>query len=101
MDDYSAGHISTDDARVIINALKQELDSDDITFYRGVSYRHLVVWKNGTDKMQTTPPHDITGKNISSYLPQGEGSEKLLELMERARKIIPALAHQSEENATG
>jgi 2,3-bisphosphoglycerate-independent phosphoglycerate mutase len=91
MDDYSAGHISTDDAGVIINALKQELDSDYITFYRGVSYRHLVVWKNGMDKMQTTPPHDITGKNISSYLPQGEGSEKLLELMERARKIIPAL----------
>ena len=91
MADYSAGHISTDDAGVIINALKQELDSPDITFYRGVSYRHLVVWKNGMDKMQTTPPHDITGKNISSYLPQGEGSKKLLELMERARKIIPAL----------
>jgi 2,3-bisphosphoglycerate-independent phosphoglycerate mutase len=91
MADYSAGHISTDDAAVIINALKQELDSDDITFYRGVSYRHLVVWKNGIDKMMTTPPHDITGKNIASYLPQGEGSEKLLELMEKARKIIPAL----------
>ena len=91
MDDYSAGHIATEDAQIIINALKQELDSPDITFYRGVSYRHLVVWKNGTDKMITTPPHDITGKNISSYLPQGEGSKKLLELMEKAIKIIPAL----------
>jgi 2,3-bisphosphoglycerate-independent phosphoglycerate mutase len=91
MDDYSAGHIATEDAQIIINALKEELDSDDSTFYRGVSYRHLVVWKNGTDKMMTTPPHDITGKNISSYLPQGDGSEKLLELMEMANKIIPAL----------
>jgi 2,3-bisphosphoglycerate-independent phosphoglycerate mutase len=91
MEDYSAGHIPTDDAQVILSALKQELDLDDITFYRGVSYRHLVVWKNGTDKMITTPPHDITGKNISSYLPQGDGSERLLDLMEKARKIIPAL----------
>ena len=91
MDDYSAGHIATEEAQIIINALKQELDSPDITFYRGVSYRHLVVWKNGTDKMITTPPHDITGKNISSYLPQGDGSEKLLELMEKAKKIIFAL----------
>jgi 2,3-bisphosphoglycerate-independent phosphoglycerate mutase len=101
MDDYSAGHISTDDAGVIINALKQQLNSDDITFYRGVSYRHLVVWKNGMDKMQTTPPHDITGKNISSYLPQGEGSEKLLELMERARKIIPLLSISQKKMQQG
>jgi 2,3-bisphosphoglycerate-independent phosphoglycerate mutase len=101
MEDYSAGHVSTDDAQVLINALKQELDSEDITFYRGVSYRHLVVWKNGTDKMQTTPPHDITGKNISSYLPQGDGAKKLLELMERARIIIPALPISQEKMQQG
>jgi 2,3-bisphosphoglycerate-independent phosphoglycerate mutase len=101
MEDYSAGHISTDDAQVLINALKQELDSEDTTFYRGVSYRHLVVWKNGTDKMQTTPPHDITGKNISSYLPQGDGARKLLELMEKAKEIIPALPISQEKTQQG
>jgi 2,3-bisphosphoglycerate-independent phosphoglycerate mutase len=101
MEDYSAGHISTDDAQVLINALKQELDSHNITFYRGVSYRHLVVWKNGTDKMQTTPPHDITGKNISSYLPQGDGARKLLELMEKAKEIIPALPISQEKTQQG
>ncbi len=101
MDDYSAGHIATDDAQVIIDALKQQLDSDDITFYRGVSYRHLVVWKNGIDKMITTPPHDISGKTIIPFLPRGEGAAKLLKLMERARKIISALPMSQEKMRQG
>ncbi len=92
MEDYSAGHISTEDAQTIIEALKLELDSADITFYRGVSYRHLVVWRNGLDKMETTPPHDISGRKIADYLPRGEGSAKLLELMYRAQEIVSSLS---------
>ncbi|MCX5894401.1 MAG: 2,3-bisphosphoglycerate-independent phosphoglycerate mutase, partial [Proteobacteria bacterium] len=92
MEDYSAGHISTEDAQAIIEALKRELDSADITFYRGVSYRHLVVWRNGLDKMETTPPHDISGRKIADYLPRGEGAAKLFELMYRAQEIVSSLS---------
>jgi 2,3-bisphosphoglycerate-independent phosphoglycerate mutase len=101
MDDYSAGHITTDDARVIINALKQELDSPEITFYSGVSYRHLVVWKGGMEKMVTTPPHDITGRQISSYLPQGDGADTLIELMNKARAILATLPLNQEKIKNG
>jgi len=73
MNDYSAGHISTDDASIVIHALKEKLDSEDIKFYPGVSYRHLMVWKNGKDKMKTTPPHDISDKKIEGHLPSGGG----------------------------
>jgi len=88
MKDYSAGHISSEEAKKIILDLREELEEDDIKFYPGVSYRHLMVWKGGVDKMKTTPPHDISGKEISSYLPVGEEAEKLNLLMEKSREIL-------------
>ncbi|MBW1824107.1 MAG: cofactor-independent phosphoglycerate mutase [Deltaproteobacteria bacterium] len=88
MEDYSAGHITTDEARKIINELDQKLGNNEIRFYPGVSYRHLVVWKDGKEEMETTPPHDISGKDAASYLPSGEGAEKILQLMDEARKIL-------------
>jgi len=91
MNDYSAGHIATNDASIIINALKQELDTDEVKFYPGVSYRHLMVWKNGKDGMKTTPPHDISDKEIAGHLPEGEGSSKILELMQKSQEILSGL----------
>jgi 2,3-bisphosphoglycerate-independent phosphoglycerate mutase len=78
MNDYSAGHITTGDALIVVKALKQELDSDEIKFYPGVSYRHLMIWENGKEAIKTTPPHDISDKEISGHLPKGEGSSKIL-----------------------
>jgi 2,3-bisphosphoglycerate-independent phosphoglycerate mutase len=91
MDDYSAGHIATAEAAEIISGLKKTLDSPEITFYPGVSYRHLMVWKNGTDKLKTTPPHDISGRKIDDYLPRGEGAERVRQLMEQSRTVLPGL----------
>jgi len=101
MDDYSAGHITTDDARTVINALKHELDSPEITFYSGVSYRHLLVWRGGMEKMATTPPHDITGSPVLSYLPQGDGADMLIDLMNRSRSILAALPLNREKIEKG
>ncbi len=91
MDDYSAGHISSDDARIVIRELKKQLDDREIRFYPGVSYRHLMVWKQGEDSMSTTPPHDITGRQIEGFLPKGSGSEKIADLMDRARGLLASL----------
>ena len=91
MDDYSAGHIPTDEAAVIVNALKVKFDSEDITFYPGVSYRHLMVWKEGEGGMKTTPPHDITGREVDEFFPRGQGSSTILELMERSRDVLSSL----------
>ncbi len=88
MEDYSAGHISTQEGKRIISELDRQLGNDQIRFYPGVSYRHLMVWKEGDDTVETTPPHDISGKNIASYLPRGKGSDALNTIMTKARAIL-------------
>ncbi|NOY39132.1 MAG: phosphoglycerate mutase, partial [Nitrospirae bacterium] len=81
MEDYSAGHISTEEAGELINALNMELGDDSITFYPGISYRHLMVWKNGEYELECVPPHDIIGKEITGYLPVGKGEDIIRNLM--------------------
>lgn len=88
MEDYSAGHITTEDAEQIINDLKSELEEDNLKLHPGVSYRHLLVWSGGNKEIVTTPPHDISGKEITSYFPSGEGSQKLKELIDKSRDIL-------------
>jgi 2,3-bisphosphoglycerate-independent phosphoglycerate mutase len=88
MDDYSSGHISTEEAREIIGTIEQRLGREDIVFYPGVSYRHLMVWKNGYADMECTPPHDILEKEISDYLPSGRGENVLRELMMKSAVLL-------------
>jgi 2,3-bisphosphoglycerate-independent phosphoglycerate mutase len=88
MEDFTSGHISTEEAREIISDLAATLGGDGIEFFSGVSYRHLMVWRDGQEKMETTPPHDITDKKISGYLPKGDGAERLLKLMQASQPIL-------------
>jgi len=86
--DFTAGHISSEIAKTIIRDLHDHLGSDIFAFYPGVSYRHLLVWKNGFSGMETKPPHDITGREIKGFFPQGEGSLQLKGLMKRAQDFL-------------
>jgi len=88
MDDYSGGHISTGEARALIESIGNELGTDNIIFHPGISYRHLMVWKNGLIDIDCTPPHDITGKPVTPYLPKGEGSNILKKLMDESVDIL-------------
>jgi 2,3-bisphosphoglycerate-independent phosphoglycerate mutase len=88
MEDFSAGHISTIEARTLIEEIGDKLGSDHIRFYPGVSYRHLMVWKGGKDHIDCTPPHDIQDKDIRDYLPRGEGDDIINELMEASFNIL-------------
>jgi len=87
---YSSGQISDQESHPIIAALQQSLGSDKIRFYPGVGYRHICVIKDIPEVIQAvcTPPHDITNKPISGFLPQGEGSQLLNELMSRSEKVL-------------
>jgi 2,3-bisphosphoglycerate-independent phosphoglycerate mutase len=89
MEDFSAGHISTGEATELLHALQAKVADKGVRFYPGVSYRHLMVWPGGNDAVVTTPPHDIHGKNITDFLPKGEGAEFLLEMMEISREVFP------------
>lgn len=88
MDDFSADHISTVEAKEIITTLQAELGGDEFSFYPGVSYRHLMVWKGGRDKLTFTPPHDISGQTIDDYMPQGDGAEILIDLMNSSQMLL-------------
>jgi len=88
MEDYSAGHISTEEGSEIIRDLDKELGNSAFRFYPGVSYRHLLIWKGKGERIKTTPPHDITEQEIGSYLPAGDGSRKLIKLMTEAQILL-------------
>lgn len=88
MEDYSAGHITTEEAHALISAVDHELGRHGLKFHGGVSYRHLLVWPNGPVKIHTQPPHDIAGKPIAEYLPSGEKEGEVRALMARSRSIL-------------
>jgi len=88
--DYSSGHISTEEAKQLIAALNDGLGSESVHFYRGVSYRHICKLKGRGDTLLVTctPPHDIPNKPIKDFLPRGQGSEVLLDLMKRSEAVL-------------
>lgn len=88
MEDFSAGHISTEEARELVTTLQKELGSDEFEFHPGVGYRHLMVWRRGKDGMKSTPPHDISGKGILEHLPKGDGADTLISIMNSCQMVL-------------
>ena len=82
--DHSSGEITTEEAKVLIDAVKKELETEEFQYYPGVSYRHLTIWDRG-ETVDLTPPHDILGKQIWEYLPK---ETKLREMMEKSFDIL-------------
>jgi 2,3-bisphosphoglycerate-independent phosphoglycerate mutase len=69
--DHSASEISTDEAAVLLEAVRKELENDVFSYYLGTSYRHLLIWDKG-QVVELTPPHDVLGQIIGQYLPEDE-----------------------------
>jgi 2,3-bisphosphoglycerate-independent phosphoglycerate mutase len=101
MEDFTSGHITTEEAAQIIGDLGQALNGDGIEFFPGVSYRHLMVWRNGKEKMATTPPHDITDQKTNAYLPTGDGADRLLKLMQESQPILARHPVNAKRRAEG
>ena len=96
--DYSAGHISTKEASVAIEAVDEKLGTDTLKFYPGISYRHLAVFKAAEcadakkiSKIKCFPPHDIIGKSVSKHMPSGESSEAFVKLMKDSKAVLSVL----------
>jgi 2,3-bisphosphoglycerate-independent phosphoglycerate mutase len=87
--DYCADDISTAEAKVLVEYLAENLNSEEFKLYSGVSYRHCLIWNGGTLDVGTlTPPHDITGKPIKTYIPQHENAKKLYDLMVKSYDLL-------------
>ncbi|MBS5703098.1 MAG: cofactor-independent phosphoglycerate mutase [Butyricicoccus pullicaecorum] len=82
--DHSADEISTVDAAVLVETVREAFENGIYKFYTGTSYRHCLIWANGVVQ-DITPPHDILGKKIGDYLPE---DPKLREMMEKSFDIL-------------
>ena len=82
--DHSSSEISTEDAAVLLEAVREGLENDIYKYYLGTSYRHLTIWDKGS-VVPLTPPHDILGKVIGEYLPK---EEALKEMMKKSYDIL-------------
>ncbi|HEY51699.1 MAG TPA: cofactor-independent phosphoglycerate mutase [Dehalococcoidia bacterium] len=87
---YSSGYISTEEAHTLVGALNEKLGDDEVQFFPGVSYRHICKIRGHEDTLQAecTSPHDIPDKEIAGFLPRGQGSKVLLDLMERSQSVL-------------
>ena len=88
MADHSAGHISTAEAGNLVKELNTQFGNEQICFYTGVSYRHLLVFKGLDFDVQTYPPHDYIGTAIEKILPRGKGADLLIDLMARSQQLF-------------
>jgi 2,3-bisphosphoglycerate-independent phosphoglycerate mutase len=87
--DYCADDISSEEAKILIEYIQEKLGNDKLRFYPGVSYRHCLVWSNGNPHPGVlTPPHDITGKVITDYIPKGEAVDELYDLMKKSYDLL-------------
>lgn len=82
--DHSADEITTEEAAVLVEALKEGLEREGYQFYTGISYRHLLIWNHG-QILELTAPHDILTKRIGEYLPE---DEVLREMMKKSYEIL-------------
>jgi 2,3-bisphosphoglycerate-independent phosphoglycerate mutase len=93
MRDFTAGHITSEEGRRLIDALKASLGGPRLEFHAGVSYRNILVYRGDTpapfsNETKTQPPHDIPDRPIAEHLPQGPGADLLRDLMQRSRAVL-------------
>lgn len=94
MQDFTAEHISNEEASTLINFLNEKMGNEALHFHCGVGYRHLVTLKTDPShldlltKLTCTPPHDITGQNVAAHLPKGESNDTPIDLMKRTQDLL-------------
>ena len=101
LEDDTAGGISTEDARELIDAVNEQLGSEGIQFYAGTGHRHLMVWVGGIGRMTCHDPHFVVGQEVGAFLPSGDGADIINELMEAARIILRAHPVNRERESAG
>lgn len=88
MVDYSSDEITTEEAGALIDYLKEHLKKEGYAFHRGISYRHLMVADGGSTNIKLTPPHDISDRVVTEYLPEGDNADIILEIMKESHELL-------------
>ncbi len=88
MADHSAGHISTEEAQGLVADLSKQIHDDRISLHTGVSYRHLMVFRDTEFDVRTYPPHDCIGTPVEKILPRGKGADVLIRLINQSQELF-------------
>ena len=99
--DYSAGHISTEEARPLIELANKKLGTSYLTLFPGISYRHILRWKDGPVEVQTAPPHENMGKALAGILPVGDSDTKLRRFIEDSMNLLDDLPFNRKRREEG
>ncbi|HYE68183.1 MAG TPA: cofactor-independent phosphoglycerate mutase [Anaerovoracaceae bacterium] len=86
--DHSAGDISSEEAKVLMEYINEKLGREGIRFYPGVSYRHAMIVENGSTDYDLTPPHDVLTQRVGDHLPKGKGAEFITQLMKESYRLL-------------
>lgn len=86
--DHSAGEITTEEARELVEALNAALSDGDRRLYTGISYRHCLLWRGANDSYDFARPHNIIGKRIGEYLPKGAAGDPFYRFMRASYDIL-------------
>jgi len=107
MRDFTAGHVSNEEARQLLAAAQERLGTDWLQFYPGVSYRNLLVYRGAkkpapfSPDTRATPPHDLTDKSVVDDYPRGPGSDLLTRLMEQSGELFANHPANAARRAAG
>lgn len=88
MEDYSAGHITTEEGQALVQSLQEKLGREGLTFYPSLHYRHLLIWDGGPAVCVCNPPHEISDKPVEGNLPVGDRQDEIRELMELSKEVF-------------
>lgn len=101
MNDFTADHIDSEYSKLIIDELSKS--DSPLEFHAGVSYRNIAIWRDFPYESlpSGTPPHDIQTREVRSYLPEGEGADVLIEVMNRSRTVIADLINRERPSYKG
>lgn len=88
MVDYSSDEISTEEAHQLLDTIQAHFNNELYTYYKGISYRHCLLWEKGSLDLDLTPPHDILGKRVADYLPSGKDGLPLLKMMKESQGLL-------------
>ena len=88
IEDHSAGDITSEEARILIEYIEANLGKKGLRFYPGVSYRHALIVENGSMDYDLTPPHDVLTQKAGDHMPKGKGSEFIAEMMKESYRLL-------------
>jgi len=88
MVDFAGGHPTAEEAERVVDSLAAGLKEEGVELHLGVSYRHLLVWREGIDKLEVEPPHDLTDRPVGDGWPKGPAADKVLGIISRSMGIL-------------